>query len=1132
MKRIYWIAILLLALVLSCKKENEPQVIEYVMNDVEAEASYTTCTITCKNADIDDNTTHVRLLLAKNENFNSAERFPMQLVEGRFTTQLTGLQENTLYYYSFEIYTTKDSYRVKDVYHFKTLLSTGLVVTTSSVSYITQTSAVGGGSVNSNSGVSVNERGLCWSTTHDPTIQNAHLSNGYGTGAFSVTMTELTPGTRYYVRAYATNAQGTSYGGEVSFMTESANLPEVQTGQITNITSNSAVGRGTVVSAGASNVTDKGLCWSTTSNPLVTGSHTSAGGGVGDFSVTISGLNPNRTYYVRAYATNAQGTAYGAEISFVAVSGLPEVVTTNVTNITSSSATGGGNVTATGGADVTSRGVCWSTSHNPTVSGNHTTNGAGTGVFTSNITGLSANTIYYVRAYATNSVGTVYGAEVSFTTLANIPTVTTSSVNNVTQTTATGGGNVTSNGGANVTARGICWSTSHNPTISNSHVTNGTGTGSFTCNMTGLTANTKYYVRAYATNSAGTAYGSEVSFTTTQNVSVPTVTTSQVTNITQTTATGGGNVTATGGANVTARGVCWSTSHNPTISNSHVTNGTGTGSFTCNMTGLTANTTYYVRAYATNSAGTAYGTEVSFTTLQNVTVPTVTTTAVSNITQTTATGGGNVTATGGANVTARGVCWSTVHNPTINNWHVANGSGTGSFTCNMTGLTANTTYYVRAYATNSAGTAYGSEVSFVTEQVPTYNIVVSSNPTDGGNVSGGGSYQYGASCTVYATANLGYTFTNWTENGGQVSTNANYTFTVNGSRNLVANFTSQGYTISVSANPSSGGYVSGGGSYQYGASCTVYATANSGYTFTNWTENGSQVSTNANYTFTVNGNRSLVANFTYNGGGDAPIGAINGLFTINANGDQVYFSQGNLQYQASTDIWRFATNQWDYVGEDNANISSTYSGWIDLFGWGTSGWNSGNTYYHPWDSNNSSESTYGPPGQYNLTGSYANADWGVYNPISNGGNQANQWRTLTQAEWTYVFNTRSTTSGIRYAKANVNDVNGVILLPDDWSSTILNLSNTNSSGASFSSNTISASQWTTLESAGAVFLPAAGDRIGASVSGVGSLGLYWSASYDTSYGARKVGFNDSGLGTYYGSRCLGHSVRLVHDANK
>ena len=289
---------------------------------------------------------------------------------------------------------------------------------------------------------------------------------------------------------------------------------------------------------------------------------------------------------------------------------------------------------------------------------------------------------------------------------------------------------------------------------------------------------------------------------------------------------------------------------------------------------------------------------------------------------------------------------------------------------------------------------------------------------------------------------------------------------------------------------------------------------------------------------------SMVAN-AYCG---VPMGAINGLFSVSEI-KQVYFSKGNLQYQANTNTWRFAEHQWDYVGtqtpdnngnvggtingSDNANISSNYSGWIDLFGWGTSGWNSGNTYYHPWDSNNSDGSLYGPPERYyGLTGSYANADWGVYNSISNGNNTTNQWRTLTQSEWDYVFNSRNTTSGIRYAKAKVNNVNGVILLPDDWSSSTYSLSNTNTWDASFSSNTIYSYQWTTLESAGAVFLPAAGVRSGTWVSEVGSVGHYWSATHDwnTDNFARLVHVSDyllsanSNMYRYYGL-----SVRLVQD---
>ena len=145
----------------------------------------------------------------------------------------------------------------------------------------------------------------------------------------------------------------------------------------------------------------------------------------------------------------------------------------------------------------------------------------------------------------------------------------------------------------------------------------------------------------------------------------------------------------------------------------------------------------------------------------------------------------------------------------------------------------------------------------------TYTISVSANPSNGGTVTGGGTYNQGQQCTVSAIANSGYSFTNWTENGNVVSTNRNYTFTVTSDRTLVANFTAQPqqYTINVSANPNNAGSVTGGGTYQQGQSCTVTATANTGYTFLRWTENGNQVSTNASYTFTVTGNRTLVAQF-------------------------------------------------------------------------------------------------------------------------------------------------------------------------------------------------------------------------------------------------------------------------------
>jgi len=194
-----------------------------------------------------------------------------------------------------------------------------------------------------------------------------------------------------------------------------------------------------------------------------------------------------------------------------------------------------------------------------------------------------------------------------------IPTVATVDVTNITTTTGTSGGNVTSDGGAAVTARGVCWSTSENPTTVNSKTTDGEGVGDFTSNLTGLSPNTIYHIRAYATNAKGTSYGEQKTFTTNEEHTTPTVTTGDLANITTTTATcSDNNVTADGGASVTARGVCWSTSENPTTSNSKTTDGAGTGAFTSNLTSLSPNTTYYIRAYATNAVGTSYGEQRSF----------------------------------------------------------------------------------------------------------------------------------------------------------------------------------------------------------------------------------------------------------------------------------------------------------------------------------------------------------------------------------------------------------------------------------------------------------------------------------------------------------------------------------------
>jgi len=294
-----------------------------------------------------------------------------------------------------------------------------------------------------------------------------------------------------------------------------------------------------------------------------------------------------------------------------------QISTSQLKNVTSDSVTVVGFVVAAG-AGFTEEGVVYGTSAAPTTSNTKIAfTGPTTGAtYTIKIGGLAYATVYYARAYAINATGTLYGEQVTFTTLPVVPTLTTAAITAVTGNAAAGGGNVTIDGGAAVTARGIAYGTAHNPVISGSKTSDGTGTGAFTSALASLKGNTTYYVRAYATNSAGTGYGPEVNFTTL--VDLPVVTTTAVTGTTKTTAATGGAVTYDGGGAITARGIAIGAGANPTIAGSVIAGGTGTGTFTTNLTGLTKYTTYHVRAYATNSAGTAYGADITFTTLADI----------------------------------------------------------------------------------------------------------------------------------------------------------------------------------------------------------------------------------------------------------------------------------------------------------------------------------------------------------------------------------------------------------------------------------------------------------------------------------------------------------------------------------
>lgn len=324
----------------------------------------------------------------------------------------------------------------------------------------------------------------------------------------------LQSGTTYHFRVKASNAVNVTYSPDMTFTT-GMSTPQLTTISATSITAFSAISGGNVSYDGGSSVTARGICWNTSSSPTIElSTKTNDGTGTGLFNSNITGLINNKVYYVRSYATNAAGTTYGNEISFTTKNGIVALITTSPTSITTNSCTSGGSITNDGGAAITARGLCWSTSPNPTLANNKSTSTGEIGTYATNISGLNIGTTYYLRAYATNAVGTYYGNEISFSTLDGKIIINTVSVSNITLNSAQSGGNIISDGALAVTERGVCWSTNQIPTIENNRTTDSNGSGSFTSNISGLVANTTYYVRAYATNAIGTGYGNVMSFKT------------------------------------------------------------------------------------------------------------------------------------------------------------------------------------------------------------------------------------------------------------------------------------------------------------------------------------------------------------------------------------------------------------------------------------------------------------------------------------------------------------------------------------------------------------------------------------------------------------------------------------------
>lgn len=477
------------------------------------------------------------------------------------------------------------------------------------------------------------EAGFYYSATSDPlsgTKVKGELDASFN--SFNAIINGLSFGT-YYVIAYGENSKGISYGDIKTF--SMTNFPVVRTDSATNILAETATLNGYIVSEGDPAYTERGFVYSksystpTVDDPDNTTAKIPVLGRNREFSVNVSSLTENSTYYVRAYAKHEKGTVYGEILTFVPMAILPKVTTLDATNVMAESATLNGRIDATGEPAYTERGFVYSTSYKePTLNdpGSATIKKVVPGLsreFSANLDSLITGTTYYFRTYALSPKGVTYGNTVSFTATAILPSVQTDYVTNLLAESATFNGQIIVEGEPPYTERGFLYTKSNvNPTINDpSSVTKkvvvpGTGRGLYSANINNLTTGTKYNVRAYAVSPKGVSYGDTVSFVPT--AIMPKVVTLAVSNILAESATLNGRIDDEGEPKYTERGFVYSSSYqNPTINDPSTSTTkivvTGTENpFSANINALTTGTTYYARAFAKSSKGISYGTVVSF----------------------------------------------------------------------------------------------------------------------------------------------------------------------------------------------------------------------------------------------------------------------------------------------------------------------------------------------------------------------------------------------------------------------------------------------------------------------------------------------------------------------------------------
>ncbi len=523
--------------------------------------------------------------------------------EDTFSIAVEDLEVNTRYYVmAFTKNTAGIAY--SEVESFTTSVSAPSVKT---VGYfdVTSTTAVLSGSVVSDNGAEVTERGFVWMQGSEvPTLNNYKVVSEGALGEYSSAIEDLEPNRRYTFRAYASNLKGTSYGEVMTFST-AADLSRLSVTKVTGITSTTATFTSTVTDNGGATVSEVGFYYGL-DEELSNAFKVSEGYSSDTFSITVGELEVGTVYYVKAYVVNSAGEATNTAVSFKTVSAVPSVSTVGFSEVSAFGARLTGEVSDDNGEGIIERGFVWTERPElPTVSDNKVQVLGGLGEYSAAVDGLNPNQTYTFRAYATNSCGTAYGDQLNFITDVALPIVTYQNHSDLTSSSMTVSGKVLSHGGETVSEVGLMYALSDDLDAAVKVEMDYSG-DVFSFTLQSLTRATDYYIWPYAVNSAGTSYGDMVVITTLPVL--PVVTTMDVTDIMDNSARCGGVVLDDGGREIISKGIVWGRSFNPTIElHAKTDEGPGVSEYISNLTDLRSGTAYYVRAYAVTEVGVSYG---------------------------------------------------------------------------------------------------------------------------------------------------------------------------------------------------------------------------------------------------------------------------------------------------------------------------------------------------------------------------------------------------------------------------------------------------------------------------------------------------------------------------------------------